>query len=212
MATLSLTARTAPSRPALVELAARAAMHRDHPHARRLGAARELRRIERAVVPAEPHLQRHRHRDRADRRLDQGQRMVEIAHQRRAGLAAGHCWAGQPMLMSMMSAPARFGDARALRHPVRLAAGELDDVDADALAFDPQRCVVAPSARSPLAVISETTRPAPSRAARRRNGASVMPDIGREKHPVRQRERADASGAMAKCRGLRASPSVLHTN
>jgi hypothetical protein len=28
------------------------------------------------------------------------------------------------------------------------------------------------------AVISETTRPAPSAAAIRRNGASVMPDIG----------------------------------
>src|SRR3954447_24282189 len=32
--------------------------------------------------------------------------------------------------------------------------------------------------RSSLAVISDTTRPAPSAAASRRNGASVMPDIG----------------------------------
>jgi len=32
--------------------------------------------------------------------------------------------------------------------------------------------------RSSLAVISETTKPAPSVAARRRNGASVIPDIG----------------------------------
>ena len=48
-----------------VELAARAAMHGDQLHARRLGAARELRRVARCVVPAEPHLQRDRDRDRA---------------------------------------------------------------------------------------------------------------------------------------------------
>src|ERR1700754_2541573 len=35
-----------------------------------------------------------------------------------------------------------------------------------------------PCTRSSLAVISETTRPAPSRAASRRKGASVTPDMG----------------------------------
>src|SRR5262249_1627365 len=35
-----------------------------------------------------------------------------------------------------------------------------------------------PRARSSLAAISETTRPAPSLAASRRKGASVMPDMG----------------------------------
>src|SRR5947209_14398300 len=35
--------------------------------------------------------------------------------------------------------------------------------------------------RSSLAVISDTTRPAPSAAARRRNGTSVTPDIGARK-------------------------------
>ena len=35
-----------------------------------------------------------------------------------------------------------------------------------------------PSASAALAVISETTKPAPRSAARRRNGASVTPDIG----------------------------------
>src|ERR1700704_3113565 len=38
-----------------------------------------------------------------------------------------------------------------------------------------------PWTRSSLAVISETTRPAPSEAASRRNGASVIPDIGASK-------------------------------
>ena len=41
------------------------------------------------------------------------------------------------MLMSMMSAPVAFGDARALRHPVRLAAGELHDIEAEPLAVEP---------------------------------------------------------------------------
>src|ERR1700761_3489690 len=35
-----------------------------------------------------------------------------------------------------------------------------------------------PWTRSSLAVISETTRPAPGEAASRRNGASAIPDIG----------------------------------
>src|SRR3954471_15023355 len=38
-----------------------------------------------------------------------------------------------------------------------------------------------PWTRSSLAVISETTKPAPSEAASRRNGASVIPDIGASK-------------------------------
>ncbi len=65
------------------------------------------------------------------------------------------------------------------RHPARLAAGKLHDVEADALRFGAQQRVAGGLAtRSALAVISETTRPAPSRATRRRNGASVTPDIG----------------------------------
>src|SRR3984957_19489576 len=38
-----------------------------------------------------------------------------------------------------------------------------------------------PLTRSSLAVISETTSPAPRDAAKRRNGASVMPDMGAKK-------------------------------
>src|SRR5262249_56010108 len=50
-----------------------------------------------------------------------------------------------------------------------------------------------PSARADVATISETTRPAPSRAARRRNGASVTPDIG-----ARTTGLASATGPMAR--------------
>src|SRR5580658_1280876 len=38
-----------------------------------------------------------------------------------------------------------------------------------------------PLTRSSLAVISDTTRPAPSAAAKRRKGASVTPDMGARK-------------------------------
>ena len=61
---------------AIVELAARAAMHRHHGDAGGLGPAGEFRRIHRPLVPAEPHLQRHRNGARRDGRLDQRQRMV----------------------------------------------------------------------------------------------------------------------------------------
>ena len=64
-------AHRAPIGFALVELAAGAAMHRDHLHAGGFGAARQFRRVARAIVPAEPHLQRHRHLHGGDRRLDQ---------------------------------------------------------------------------------------------------------------------------------------------
>ncbi len=43
--------------------------------------------------------------------------------------------------MSMICGARAFGDARALRHPVRLAAGKLDDVDAGALPFGAQHGV-----------------------------------------------------------------------
>jgi len=66
----------APVGLALIELAARAAMHGHHPDAGLFGAARQHRRVERAFVPTKPHLDRHRHRNGADHRLDQRQRMI----------------------------------------------------------------------------------------------------------------------------------------
>ena len=134
-------AHRGPVRAALVELAARAAVHGDHADAGGLRAARKLGRVDRIVVPAEPHLQRHRHRDRADRRLDQRQRMIEIAHQRGARLPVGHVLRRAAHVDVDDFGARGFGDARALRHPVRLAAGKLHDVRAGALAFHPQHGV-----------------------------------------------------------------------
>ena len=123
-------AHRAPIGIALVELAARAAMHRNHLHARGLRAARQFRRVERALVPAEPHLQRHRHFHRRYRRLDQPQRVVEIAHQRRTGLAAGHVARGTAHIDIDDFGAGGFGDPRAFRHPDGLAARELNDMRA----------------------------------------------------------------------------------
>ena len=111
-------AHRAPVGLALVELAARAAMHRNQLHAGGLRAARQFRRVERAIVPAEPHLQRHRHFHRRYRRLDQPQGVVEIAHQRRAGLAAGHVARRTAHVDIDDVGAGGFGDPRALRHPV----------------------------------------------------------------------------------------------
>ena len=180
---------------ALVELAARAAMHGDHAHAGVLRAARELGRIDRCVVPAEPHLQRHRHampRRRSPRSASAHDRGRASAPSRTASPAT--YFAGQPMLMSMICGAGGFGDARALRHPVRLAAGELHDVDAGALPFGAQHGVAAgPRPSNSLAVISETTSRRPSRDTRRRNGASVTPVIGASITRIRRSRRCRCS-------------------
>jgi hypothetical protein len=131
--TASLTARTAAqSADALVELATRAPVHGDHLHAGLFCAARQFGCVERAIVPAEPHLQRHRHFHRRDRGFDQLERMIEIAHQRRAGLTAGDMTRRTAHIDIDDVGAGRFRNPCALRHPMRLATRELNDVRSDA--------------------------------------------------------------------------------
>ena len=162
-----------------VELAARAAVDGDHPDAGGLGAARQLGRVDRGVVPAEPHLQRHRQRRGADRRLDQGQRMVEVAHQRRAGVAARHLL-GRAAHVDVDDVGAGVGRGPgALGHPVRLAAGELDDMGAVAGALGPeQRLGVADRQLVSGHHFRDDQPGADRRAPASRNGRSETPDIG----------------------------------
>ena len=54
--------------------------------------------------------------------------MIEIAHQRRAGLAAGDVARGAAHVDIDDVGAGGFGDARAFRHPMRFAACELNDV------------------------------------------------------------------------------------
>ena len=120
---------------AVVELAAGTAVHGDKRDARLFGAARQIGRVERGVVPAKPHFQRHRNLDRRHDCLDQGERMVEIAHQRRTGLAVGDVFGRAAHVDVDDLGAARLGDARAFGHPLRLAARDLHDVVSDAVPF-----------------------------------------------------------------------------
>ena len=102
------------------------------------------------------------------------------------------CLAGQPMLMSMMSAPASCGDARAFGHPVRLAAGELHDVEAAA----PRRRAGAaasrlPSASAALAIISEIDDAGAETCGEPAEGRIGDAGHRREEHAIRQRDRPD---------------------
>ena len=124
--------------------------------------------------------------DRADRGLDQRQRVIEVAHQRRARLAAGHV-PGRAAHVDVDDVGAgALGDARAFRHPARLAAGELHDVEPQALPFGAQRARARPSTSSALAVISETTRPAPEPRDQAPERGVGHARHRREDHPVRQ--------------------------
>ena len=57
--------------------------------------------------------------------------MIEVAHQRRAGLAAGHLSRRAAHIDVDDVGARRVGEARARLHPARLAAGELDDEGED---------------------------------------------------------------------------------
>src|SRR5258708_6309782 len=121
----SLTARTA---LALVDRPPRGALPRDHRAAGRFPTARHFGGVERGPAPAEPHLQRHRHFHGRYRRLDQSHGVIEIAHQCRAGLAAGHMPRRTAHVDIDDVGAGGLGDPRAFRHPPDLAARELNDM------------------------------------------------------------------------------------
>lgn len=127
----------------------------------RLGAAGDIRRIDGVFVPAEPHLQRHRHVDRIDRRLDQRERMIGIAHQRRAGITARYLL-GRASHIDIDDAGAVIGrDLRRLGHEMRLTPGKLHHMRNHAGIFQPRPGFPLLATRLRLATISVTTRPAP---------------------------------------------------
>src|SRR5215203_5696341 len=123
---------------ALVELLAGAAMDRDRLDAERFAEAGKLGRVDAILIPAEPHL--HRDRDGAgrDRREDKPSRQVEIAHQRRAGIAARDFFRRTAHVDVDDRRTVGFGDTRRLPDPVRIAAPELDDMRGNPLALRPQ--------------------------------------------------------------------------
>ena len=115
----------------VIELAAGAAVHGDHLDAGRLRTAGKLGGVDAGVIPAEPHLQRDRHAHGGNRRLDQRERMVEVAHQRRAGGAVGDLLRRAAHIDIDDGGALRLGDAGALGHAAGFAAGQLHDMDGD---------------------------------------------------------------------------------
>ncbi len=119
---------------AAVELLPRAAVDRDGADAERLGARGEIGRVLRGVVPAQPHLQRHRPRRRVHRCGDQAFGQVHVAHQRRAGEPAGH-FLGRAAHVDVDEVGAGgLRHPRAPRHPFGAAADELDHGERQAVA------------------------------------------------------------------------------
>jgi len=81
------------------------------------------------MIPAQPGLERHRHIHRAHHRLDQPQRMIRVAHQRRPrrAVSAGTCHllGGTSHVDIDELCAATCDHARGLGDPVRIAAGQL---------------------------------------------------------------------------------------
>ena len=140
---------------------------------------------------------RNRNGYRLHHRFNERQRMVEVAHQRRAGLAAGHVPRRAAHIDIDDVGASVGGDRGAFRHPARLAAGDLHHVQSAAVILD------APPRDTLL-------RGAPAAGKRRTCGhfrdhkAGAKPRrepperrIGdarhrRQKHRIGQRDRADS--------------------
>ncbi len=138
----------APVGMSVIELTARATVHRDQAYACLLGPACEFRGVDRTLVPAQPHLEGDGDADRGDRRLDQPQGMVEITHQRGSGLPTGDV-PRRASHVDVDNLGARVDrDARALGHPVRFASCELNDMNADTVGLRPPSHILPPSHQS----------------------------------------------------------------
>ena len=72
-------------------------------------------------------------RDCLHDRVDQGQRMIEVAHQRRAGRTVGHVFRRTAHIDVDDVGAGAFRDTRALAHPIGFAAGDLHHMQARAM-------------------------------------------------------------------------------
>ena len=128
-----------PVRLACVELAAGAAMHRQHCNSLGFRYSSEFGRIHRLVVPAKPHLQGDRNAYRAYRGPDQLERETKVPHQMRPGITIRDlfCRTAHIDVDHRRAGPLR--DPGRLRHAIWVATGDLHDVriDAGAFGFEP---------------------------------------------------------------------------
>jgi hypothetical protein len=176
---------------AFVELAAGAAMHRDKPHAGLFRSPGEIGGVARKIVPAKPHFQRHRNTHRLHHRLDQSERMIEVAHQRRTRRAVGDVLCRAAHIDVDNIGAGIFGDARAFRHPARFATGQLDDMQSRAMILDaPVRVALAVRQRGRCCHFGDHQAGAQAR------GQASERSIGhaghrRQKHRIWRRDWAD---------------------
>ena len=114
-----------------VELLPGPSVDRDGIEPQALGAGGEVGGVATRIVPAETHLDRHRHRDRPAHGGEQAGRVVEVAHQGRARGDPGHdLGRAAHVHVDHVGAPG-LREPRGLGHRPRLAAGELDHVQID---------------------------------------------------------------------------------
>ncbi len=90
------------------------------------------------MIPAEPHLEGDRAAHRRDGRFDDAGGEVDLAHQRRAGITAGHALGRAPHVDVDDGGAGALREARRLAHPKRIAAGQLDHMRGDPLPLGPQ--------------------------------------------------------------------------
>ena len=140
-------AHGAPIGLAGIELLAGAAVDGHGLDPERLGTLRQRGRVATGVVPAQAHLDRHRHAHGADRRLDQAAGQVGGAHQ---GRAAGRArdLLGRAAEIQVDDVCARaLGHPRALGHHGGVTADQLDHRQGQAVAHRRTAHHVGPSSR-----------------------------------------------------------------
>jgi hypothetical protein len=105
--------------------------------------------------------------------------MCFVAHQRRPGMPVDHLFHRATEIYVDYARPAVGVELSRLSHDARLAAGQLHGhgllvgaVFGIVIDWRVSRIIAS------LAIISDTTRPAPSRLTSLRNGKSLTPDIG----------------------------------
>ncbi|MCY1238524.1 hypothetical protein D9M72_512660 [compost metagenome] len=113
-------------------------MHGNRLHPGVFGALGNQRRVDRVFVPAEPHLQRHRHFDGIDCRLNQRQRVIGIAHECRAGVATRHLLGRASHVDVDDIGTIVCSYLGGFRHPMGLTAGKLNDMRFDAGVLEPR--------------------------------------------------------------------------
>ncbi len=126
-----------------------------------LAAFCDLGRIQRSLVPAQPHLDGDRDVDGRNCRLDQRQRQIRIAHQRRTRIATDDLLGRAPHIDVYDVGTLAFGDLRRLGHPAGFTPGKLNHMRTRILAFSRWRDSRMSRTSSPLATISVTVSPAP---------------------------------------------------